>query len=75
MFSAVSHFRNVRPWLTYIQSVERFLQLDEIAADPKADFEEKKRMMEMLKRFEDAQAEGEDGALYMTLVISAYPLL
>ena len=34
--------------------------LDQIAADPKADFDEKKRMLDMLRRFEDSQAEGED---------------
>jgi hypothetical protein len=48
---------------SHVQCSEPFYKstvLDEIAADPKADFEEKKRMMEMLKRFEDAQAEGEE---------------
>jgi len=34
--------------------------LDQIAADPKADFDEKKRMLDMLRRFEDSQAEGEN---------------
>lgn len=36
--------------------------LDQIAVDPKAGLDEKKKMMDMLRRFEDAQA-GEDGAL------------
>ena len=35
---------------------------DQIAVDPKAGLDEKKKMMDMLRRFEDAQA-GEDGAL------------
>jgi hypothetical protein len=34
--------------------------MEEIATDPQADFEEKRRMLEMLKKFEDAQLEGED---------------
>ncbi len=34
--------------------------LDQIATDPKAGKEEKKSMMEMLRRFEEAQAEGND---------------
>ncbi|KAK8844066.1 hypothetical protein IAR55_006860 [Kwoniella newhampshirensis] len=34
--------------------------LDSIASDPKAGFDEKKGMMEMLRRFEQAQAEGGD---------------
>ena len=33
--------------------------LSEIATDPKVDNEEKRKMVEMLKRFEDAQIEGE----------------
>lgn len=35
--------------------------LDQIATDPKAGLEEKKNMMEMLRRFEESQAEGQDG--------------
>lgn len=34
--------------------------MEEIATDPQADFEEKRRMLEMLRKFEDAQLEGED---------------
>jgi hypothetical protein len=34
--------------------------MESIASDPKADQEEKRRMMEMLRRFEDAAAEGDD---------------
>ena len=34
--------------------------LDQIASDPKAGIDEKKKMMEMLRRFEHAQAEGDE---------------
>ncbi|GFZ47135.1 hypothetical protein JCM24511_04878 [Saitozyma sp. JCM 24511] len=34
--------------------------MESIASDPKADQEEKRRMMEMLRRFEDAAAEGDE---------------
>jgi hypothetical protein len=34
--------------------------MDSIAADPKAGMDEKKQMLEMLRRFEEAQADGED---------------
>lgn len=34
--------------------------MDQIATDPKAGMEEKKNMMEMLRRFEEAQVEGDD---------------
>lgn len=34
--------------------------MDQIAADPKAEFEEKRKMMDMLRRFEEAAADGED---------------
>lgn len=36
--------------------------MDQIAVDPKSGMDEKKKMMEMLRRFEDAQA-GDEGAL------------
>ena len=34
--------------------------LDQIATDPKAGVEEKRNMMEMLRRFEQSQVEGDD---------------
>ena len=34
--------------------------MESIAVDPKAGLDEKKQMLEMLKRFEEAQADGED---------------
>lgn len=34
--------------------------MDEIAADPKAGEDEKRKMLEMLRRFEEGQEEGED---------------
>ena len=33
--------------------------MESISTDPKAGLEEKRKMMEMLRRFEDAQIEGE----------------
>ena len=97
MFSAVSHFRNVRPWLTYIQSVERFLQLilllvllvklgDELFAFRLGIFKTLEHLHHPLLLLKVRLGIRGDlikhsalierlGALYMTLVISAYPLL
>ena len=53
---------------THRQCSEPFYRttvLDQIAADPKAGIEEKKKMMDMLRRFEDEQLEG--GETFTTL--------
>lgn len=34
--------------------------MDQIAADPKAELEEKRKMVDMLRRFEEAAADGDD---------------
>lgn len=48
---------------SHVQCSEPFYKstvMESIAGDPKAGLDEKKQMLEMLKRFEEAQADGED---------------